>query len=95
MANKDPLADFAIARVGRPAGGSIETVVGSALSLGGMPARGTEVSVIAYPAGVGGLPVGCQATTGLNQEASPSCHARAWSTAPAARRGSAARRSSG
>jgi hypothetical protein len=65
-ASKDPLADFAIARVGRPAGGSIEAVVGSALSLGSMPARGTRVSVIAYPAGVGGVPVGCQATTGLN-----------------------------
>ena len=66
LANKDPLADFAIARVGRPAGGLIEAVVGSALPLGSMPARGTGVSVIAYPAGVGGLPVGCQASTGLN-----------------------------
>jgi hypothetical protein len=66
LANKDPLADFAIARVGRPAGGPIEAVVGSALSLGSMPTRATQVSVIAYPAGVGGLPVGCQATTGLN-----------------------------
>jgi hypothetical protein len=66
LVNKDPLADFAIARVGRLAGGAIEAVVGSALSLGSMPARGTQVSVIAYPAGVAGLPVGCQATTGLN-----------------------------
>ncbi len=66
LANRDPLADFAIARVGRPAGGSIEAVVGSALSLGRAPARGTQVSVIAYPAGVGGLPVGCRATTELN-----------------------------
>src|ERR1700727_1813187 len=30
LAGKDPMADFAIARVGRPAGGSIEAVVGSA-----------------------------------------------------------------
>jgi trypsin-like peptidase len=66
VANKDPSADFAIARVGRPAGGSIEAVAGSALSLGSMPTRGTQVSVVAYPAGDGGLPVGCQATTGLN-----------------------------
>jgi hypothetical protein len=71
LANKDPLADFAIARVGRPAGGSIEAVVGSALSLGSMPARATPVSVIAYPAGVGGLPVGCQATTRLNAASFP------------------------
>lgn len=66
LAGKDPMADFAIARVGRPAGGSIEAAVGSALSLGSRPASGTEVSVIAYPAGVGGLPIGCQATTRLN-----------------------------
>jgi len=66
LADRDPLADFAIARVGRPAGGSIEAVVGSALSLGSVPARGTQVNVIAYPAGVGGLPVGCRATTELN-----------------------------
>jgi hypothetical protein len=66
LAGKEPMADFAIARVGRPAGGSIEAVVGSALTLGSRPAPGTEISVIGYPAGVGGLPVGCQATTGLN-----------------------------
>ena len=66
VANRDPLADFAIAQVGRPAGGSIEAVVGSALSLGGVPARGTKVSVIAYPAGVGGLPVGCQVATDVS-----------------------------
>ena len=71
LANKDPLADFAIARVGRPVGGSIEAVVGSALSLGRVPARGTQVSVIAYPAGVGGLPVGCQPVTGLNSGGFP------------------------
>ncbi len=66
LASKDPMADVAIARVVRPAGGSIEAAVGSALSLGSRPASGTEVKVIGYPAGVGGLPIGCQATTGLN-----------------------------
>jgi Trypsin len=71
LANKDPSADFAIARVGRPAGGSIEGVVGSALSLGSAPAHGTQVSVIAYPAGVGGLPVGCQVAIGLNTDGFP------------------------
>src|ERR1700753_3355823 len=63
LATKDPMADFAIARVVRPTGGSIEAVVGSALSLGSRPAPGTEVTVIGYPAGVGGLPISCQATT--------------------------------
>jgi hypothetical protein len=66
LANKDPLADYAIARVSRPAGGSVEALAGSALTLGTAPARGTQVNVVAYPAGVGGPPIGCQANTGLS-----------------------------
>jgi Trypsin-like peptidase domain len=66
LANQDPLADYAIARVSRPGGGSVEGLVGSALSLGTAPARGSRVNVVAYPAGVGGLPIGCQASTGLS-----------------------------
>ncbi len=34
VADKDPLADYVIARVSRPAGGSVEALVGSALTLG-------------------------------------------------------------
>jgi hypothetical protein len=60
---QDPRADYAIARVSRPEGGSIEAQVGSALSLGAAPAPGSRVSVIAYLAGVGGKPIGCQAST--------------------------------
>jgi hypothetical protein len=71
LANKDPLADYAIARVSRPGGGSIEATVGSALSLGTGPARGSDVAVIAYPAGVGGSPVGCRARTGLSDGGYP------------------------
>jgi hypothetical protein len=63
LANKDPLADYAIARVGRPAGGTVEALAGSALTLGSAPARGSQVTVVAYPAGVGGLPIGCQGNT--------------------------------
>jgi Trypsin-like peptidase domain len=59
---KDPRADYAIVRVSRADGGSIETQVGSALSLGAAPAVGSPVSVIAYPAGIGGTPIGCQAS---------------------------------
>ncbi|MGA7133068.1 MAG: trypsin-like peptidase domain-containing protein [Mycobacterium sp.] len=66
LADKDPLADYAIARVSRPGGGSVEGLVGSALSLGSAPARGSRVNVVAYPAGVGGLPIGCQASIGIS-----------------------------
>ena len=66
LANKDPLADYAIARVSHSGGGSVEGLVGSALSLGTAPARGSRVNVVAYPAGVGGLPIGCQASIGLS-----------------------------
>jgi hypothetical protein len=66
MANRDPRADYAIARVSRAAGGSVEAQVGSALSLGPAPAKGSRVNVVAYAAGVGGMPIGCQASTGIN-----------------------------
>lgn len=95
VANRDPLADFAIARVGRPAGGSIEAVVGSALSVGGAPARGARVSVIAYPPVSAACPSDVGSRPKSARAASPSCHARAWPTEPAAHRGSAARRSPG
>src|ERR1700744_2737883 len=42
LANKDPLADYVIARVGHPTGGSVEAVVGSALTLGAGPAGGSR-----------------------------------------------------
>jgi hypothetical protein len=71
LANREPQADYAIARVSRPAGGSVEALVGSALSLGGTPARGSQVTVVAYPAGVGGMPIGCQTGTGLSDGGYP------------------------
>jgi hypothetical protein len=71
LANRDPRADYAIARVSRPAGGSVEALVGSALTLGATPARGSQVTVVAYPAGVGGLPIGCQTGTGLSDGGYP------------------------
>jgi hypothetical protein len=71
VANKDPQADYAIARVSRADGGSVEAQVGSALSLGSAPAKGSRINVIAYPAGVGGMPVGCQATIGISNDGYP------------------------
>ncbi len=71
VANKDPRADYAIARVSRADGGSIEALVGSALSLGSAPAKGSRVTVVGYPAGVGGMPIGCQANTAINNDGYP------------------------
>ncbi len=71
LATKDPHADYAIVRVSRPDGGSVEAQVGSALSLGSAPAKDTRVRVVAYPAGVGGMPVGCAASTGISDGGYP------------------------
>lgn len=62
---QDPLADFAIARVSRAAGGAIEAVAGAALTLGSAPGAGTPVSVTGYPLGEGGGAVGCSARTDI------------------------------
>jgi Trypsin-like peptidase domain len=71
VANKDPHADYAIARVTRADGGSVEAQVGSALSLGSAPAKGSRVNVVAYPVGVGGTPIGCQTTTAVSDSGYP------------------------
>jgi hypothetical protein len=71
LANRDPQADYAIARVSRPSGGSVEALAGSALSLGAALVQGSQVTVIAYPAGVGGLPIGCQTNTGRSESGYP------------------------
>jgi hypothetical protein len=71
VARKDPRADYAIVRVGRASGGSVEAQVGSALSLAAAPTPGSRVSVIAYPAGVGGTPISCQARTRITDSGYP------------------------
>jgi hypothetical protein len=63
VADKDPRADYAIVRVSRAGGGSVEAQAGSALPLGVAPAPGSRVTVTAYPAGVGGMPISCTAST--------------------------------
>ena len=63
VAVKDPRADYAIARVSRAVGGSVEENAGSGLSLGIAPKTGSRISVMGYPAGAGGSPIGCQAST--------------------------------
>ena len=57
ISTQDPKADYAFARVSRPAGGAVETVAGQALTLG--TAGPGAVTVIGYPMGDGGPPLGC------------------------------------
>jgi hypothetical protein len=71
LASRDPHADYAIARVSRPSGGSVEAVAGSALTLGGIPPRDSQVTVVAYPAGVGGSPIGCRVNTAFGDGGYP------------------------
>jgi hypothetical protein len=61
--NQDPLADFAILRVSRDGGGSVEAEAGGGLAIGTAPKPGTVVNVTGYGLGVGGGPIGCESTT--------------------------------
>jgi hypothetical protein len=61
--NQDPLADFAIARVRRDSGGTVEAQAGGGLTLGPAPKQGTVVAVTGYGIGVGGGPIGCRTAT--------------------------------
>ena len=59
MQNQDPLADFAIARVSRDTGGSVQAQAGGGLALGSVPKPGAVVTVTGYEMGVGGGPISC------------------------------------
>jgi hypothetical protein len=63
VAVQDPHADFAIARVVRADGATVEAVVGKGLTLADAPVDGTVVTVTAYPLSVGGAPIGCRGHT--------------------------------
>lgn len=65
MKSQDPLADFAILRVARDGGGTVEAEAGGGLALGVAPKPGTKVTVTAYGLGVGGGPIGCKGATEL------------------------------
>ncbi len=70
--NQDPMADFAIARVSRDGGGTIQAQAGGGLRLGSAPKSGTVVTVTGYPMGDGGGPVGCRAPTAKATKGFPS-----------------------
>lgn len=63
LATHDPLADFAIVRVTRDDGASVESRVGRGLTVGTAPAPGTVVTVTGYPITVGGAPISCHGGT--------------------------------
>ncbi|OBF37730.1 trypsin [Mycobacterium sp. ACS1612] len=71
MQNQDPMADFAIARVSRDAGGSVEAQAGGGLKVAPAPKPGTVVSVSGYGMGVGGGPVGCRTPTVADRKGFP------------------------
>jgi Trypsin len=72
VTDHDPLADFAIIRVGRDGGGTVEEEAGGGLVLGSAPKPGTVVTVTGYELGVGGGPIGCTAPTGSGPSGFPS-----------------------
>ena len=59
---QDPMADFAIARVSRDVGGSVEAQVGAGLRLGTAPKPGDVVTLTGYPVGVDDGPVSGRTT---------------------------------
>jgi hypothetical protein len=71
LQNQDPLADFAIARVSRDAGGSLEARAGGGLKLGAAPKPGTVITVAGYGIGVGGGPIGCRTATAAPKDSFP------------------------
>ncbi len=69
--NQDPLADFAIARVSRDTGGTVEAQAGGGLQLGSAPKPGTVVTVTGYGMRVAGGPIGCRTATAPTTEGFP------------------------
>lgn len=72
VSDHDPQADFAVLRVMRDSGGSVEAEAGGGLALGTAPKPGTVATVTGYGLGVGGGPIGCQASTELTPGGFPS-----------------------
>lgn len=71
MANQDPMADFAVARVSRDTGGSVQAQAGGGFEVAPAPTPGTVVTISGYGYGVGGGPVGCTAATAPNAKGFP------------------------
>ncbi|WP_082909478.1 trypsin-like serine peptidase [Mycolicibacterium iranicum] len=74
IADQDPMADFAVARVERADGIRLESVTGEGLRLGDAPMPGDGITVIGYPAGVGGGPSACRAAAAASHHGFPALH---------------------
>jgi Trypsin len=70
--DRDPMADFAVARVSRDGGGSLVNHAGGGFALGVAPKAGTDVTVTGYALGEGGEPIGCGARTSGDTSGFPS-----------------------
>jgi Trypsin-like peptidase domain len=71
VADQDPVADFAVARVSRDGGGSVMAQAGGGFDVGPAPKAGTDVTVTGYPLGAGGPPIGCTARTAASDRGFP------------------------
>lgn len=76
ITKQDPLADFAVLRVSRDGGGSVETQAGGGFALGVAPKAGTDVTVTGYAFGEGGDPIGCGTHTAGDTRGYPSLPCR-------------------
>jgi hypothetical protein len=72
VADQDPAADYAIARVSRATGGTPEQQAGGGFVLGRTPGSGAAVTVTGYGMGVGGGPISCHATVAGADDGFPS-----------------------
>jgi hypothetical protein len=71
VSDQDPAADYAIARVSRAGGDSVESAAGGGFVLGPAPRRGASITVTGYPLGIGGGPVGCSTATAAAERGFP------------------------
>jgi hypothetical protein len=72
VADQDPVADFAVAKVSRDGGGSVMAQAGGGFEVGPAPKAGTDVTVTGYPLGAGGHPIGCTTRTAASDHGFPS-----------------------
>jgi hypothetical protein len=71
VSDEDPMADFAVVRVSRDGGSSVEKRAGGGFAVGQAPKAGTDVTVTGYPMGTGGDPVGCTTRTSSEDRGFP------------------------